>query len=82
LKEVKCHIPKIYSKNHLAWYSGERKCILFRKPRFEEMYEIGLVIFLDDAKVPKILTASHITYHGSFENQNLDEICDPENKLY
>jgi hypothetical protein len=41
-----------------------------------------MAVFIDDAKVPKVLSASHITYHGSFEHQNLDEICDPKNQVY
>jgi hypothetical protein len=53
---------------------------VFRKPKFEEIYEIGMVVFLDNSiPLPKVIGASHIVYHGSFDNQNLDEICDPKN---
>lgn len=83
LQQVKCHIPKLFWSDHLAWYSSKRKCITFRKPTFDRIFEIGLVIFLEHSKaLPTIIGASHVTYHGSYENQVLDELCDPDNQRY
>jgi hypothetical protein len=42
-----------------------------------------MVVFLDLSKPQStIIAASHITYHGSFNNQILDDICNPKNQRY
>jgi hypothetical protein len=48
LSKSKCHIPALYFKNYLAWYSEKRRVIVFRKSNLKEMYEIGIVIFLKE----------------------------------
>ena len=50
------------------------------------MFNVGMVVHLDNpdnlAKPPGIRKAFYITYHGSYENQNLDELCDINTKKY
>ncbi len=50
---------------------------------FDSIYEIGMVIFLDlTGPISTITGASHITYHGSYEDQMLDDICNSGNPKY
>jgi hypothetical protein len=42
-----------------------------------------MVVFLDLSKPQStVIGASHITYHGSFDNQIIDDICNSKNQRY
>lgn len=56
---------------------------MFRKTKFEDLYHAGVVIHLQTSGgTMKIDKAFYITYHGSFENQDLDELCDKNTQKY
>lgn len=42
-----------------------------------------MVLFIELTEpLPTITGASYITYHGSYDNQILDNICNPKNPRY
>lgn len=44
------NLPLLYIEAYYAWYCESRRCMVFRKNKFENIFEIGLIIHFKDTK--------------------------------